>query len=104
MSIRVKPHHPLAELLAGLLSGIQTVPLKEQTRMKNTAIREAVKWHKLQIEKMTWWIKDMEENIQTEGGTCPECDQWLDGPTHKKDCELGTMLVSFREELQKDSK
>ena len=53
MSINVKPHHPLTELLAGLLHGIQTVPLKEQTRMKNRAIREAVKWHLKAMEDAT---------------------------------------------------
>ena len=111
MSVPVKPHHPLTELLAGLLSGIQVVPLKEQTRMKNRAIREAVKWHKDQIKKMTWWINDMERDIWAEKGVCPECHRRLGNlgidaerignfGIHKEDCELGIMLVSFREELK----
>jgi hypothetical protein len=38
-------HHPLAELLARKLSGIESVPPKEQTRMVNRAIRAAVQWY-----------------------------------------------------------
>ena len=50
-----------------------------------------------QIRKMQQWIKNMEGNIQTEGGDCPECDQWLDDSTHKEDCELAIMLVAMNE-------
>lgn len=46
MSITVKPNHPLAELLARKLFGIEGVPLKEQQRMKQRAIKAAVRWHK----------------------------------------------------------
>ena len=50
--MRVKPHHPLQELLAQLLFGIETVPPKEQRKMVNKACKEAVKWHKEQIKKL----------------------------------------------------
>ena len=46
MSITVEPNHPLAELLARKLLGIEGVPAKEQTRMVARAIREATKWAK----------------------------------------------------------
>lgn len=49
MSIKVKPHHPLQELLAQLLHGIETVNAKEQRRMVSRACREAVKWHDEQV-------------------------------------------------------
>ena len=42
MSINVKPNHPLAELLAKKLFGIEGVPVKEQTKMVNRAIKAAV--------------------------------------------------------------
>ena len=52
MGLSVKPHHPLQELLAQLLFGIETVPMKEQRRMVNRACKEAVKWHEAQMKKM----------------------------------------------------
>lgn len=52
MSIRVKSHHPLQELLAKLLFGIEMVPIKEQKRMVSRACREAVKWHETQVAKV----------------------------------------------------
>lgn len=55
MSISVKPNHPLKELLAKLLFGIETVPMAEQRRMVNRACREAVEWHELQKCK---WIAE----------------------------------------------
>jgi len=51
-SSSVEPHHPLAELLGQLLHGIEIVPPKEQGRMVSRACREAVKWHKKEIEKI----------------------------------------------------
>lgn len=98
--MRVKPNHPLAELLAKLLSGIEVVPpAKEQKRMVNRACMEAVKWHKNEISRMKWWIKDMERDLVTNDGVCPECDQRLGeyaGPyyrgCHKEDCDLALAL------------
>lgn len=46
--ITVQPNHPLAELLACKLFGIEGVPQKEQTRMVNRAIKAAVKWYEEQ--------------------------------------------------------
>lgn len=72
--MRVKPNHPLAELLAQLLFSIETVDAREQRRMVNHACREAVKWHKNQVERLlkklgTGWIVEQ----------CRECDvfNWL---------------------------
>lgn len=45
MSINVEPNHPLAEILARKLFGIEGVPRKEQTHMVNRAIKAAVQWH-----------------------------------------------------------
>jgi len=41
---KVEPNHPLAEILATKLFGIEGVPTKEQTKMVASAIRAAVKW------------------------------------------------------------
>ncbi len=49
--MHVKPHHPLQELLAQLLFGIETVPAKEQRRMVNRACKEVVIWHDDQSSK-----------------------------------------------------
>lgn len=50
--MNVKPNHPLKELLAKLLFGIEVVPAKEQRKMVNRACREAVKWHEDQVRMM----------------------------------------------------
>jgi len=44
-SVVVPGSHPLAELLARKLSGIESVPLEPQRRMIRVAITAAVKWH-----------------------------------------------------------
>ena len=41
----VPGNHPLAEVLAKCLSGIETVPAAEQRKMVSRAAREAVAWH-----------------------------------------------------------
>jgi len=61
--MHVKPHHPLAELLATLLHGIEGVPLAEQRRMKMRACREVVKWHKSEVEEMEKEIKLLQESL-----------------------------------------
>ena len=95
--MNVKPHHPLQELLAQLLFGIETVPVAERKRMVNFACKEAARWHNKQIEKMKDWIKDMEFDIQFEDGCCPECDNNLGLlGNHKDDCELGIMLIEMK--------
>lgn len=50
--MHVKPHHPLTELLGGLLFGIETIPPKYIQRAVNRAIREAVLWHENEIQKL----------------------------------------------------
>ena len=42
--MRVEPNHPLAEILARKLFGIECVPRKEQTRMVAQTIKAAVQW------------------------------------------------------------
>ena len=69
--MNVKPNHPLQELLAKLLFGIETVPPKEQRRMVNRACREAVKWHEKQMKlegAMHGILRGEYEII------CPDCD------------------------------
>lgn len=44
--MEVKGNHPLAEVIAKCLLGIESVPAKEQRRMVNRACKEAVKWYK----------------------------------------------------------
>ncbi|MHC4464079.1 MAG: hypothetical protein ACYS30_22015 [Planctomycetota bacterium] len=51
----VEPNHPLAEILAVKLSGIEVVPLKEQRRMVRDTIRAGVIWARScegEIEKL----------------------------------------------------
>lgn len=55
--MKVKPNHPLQELLGKLLFGIEIVPPKEQIRMVNLACKEAVKWYEKQIE-LSWATKE----------------------------------------------
>ncbi len=43
--MKVKGNHPLAELLAKKLFGIESVSKSEQTKMVNRAIKAAVKYH-----------------------------------------------------------
>lgn len=37
--------HPLGDKLASMLLGIESVPPKEQRRMCNAVVKEAMKWH-----------------------------------------------------------
>ena len=50
--MKVKAHHPLQELIAQFLSGLEIVGSKEQRRMVNRACREAVKWHEEKVKSM----------------------------------------------------
>jgi len=43
--MKVKQNHPLAELLAKKLFGIECVPKEEQTKMVQKTISEVVKWY-----------------------------------------------------------
>ena len=87
--MHIKFHHPLQELLAKLLHGIETVPPKEQKRMLNRACREVVKWDTKQVRQMKSWIIDMEKHMYI----CPECGMNLmDLNDHAKNCELAAIL------------
>ncbi len=57
--MNVKPHHPLQELLAKLLFGIEVVPAKEQRKMVNRACKEAVKWHESQTRALRQQVKNL---------------------------------------------
>lgn len=48
----IKGNHPLAEILAKKLFGIESVPPKEQTIMVRRAINAAVEWYETQIKLM----------------------------------------------------
>ena len=43
--MKVEKPHPLADLLARKLFGIEGVPPKEQSKMVHRAIKAAVNWH-----------------------------------------------------------
>jgi hypothetical protein len=43
--------HPLMEVIARKLSGIESVPRKAQARMVLAACRAARKWHEAEIER-----------------------------------------------------
>ncbi len=97
--MRVKPNHPLMELLARLLFGIEVVPSKEQRLMVNRACLEVVKWHNDKVSKMEKWIQGLEREVRSINGICPQCDMKLDntmiespGSSHAEDCELGIVV------------
>lgn len=58
ISSSVKPNHPLAEILAKKLFGIEIAPKKEQTKMVNRAIKAAVEWA-ISIEEKAWMYDDL---------------------------------------------
>ena len=73
--------------------------------MVNRASREAVKWHKAQIEMMQWWVRDMERAIQSYNGVCPHCNRRLGSlGVHKEDCDLAIMLMAMDKMLEKQRK
>jgi len=65
MNLQIKPHHPLQELLAKLLFGIETVPVAEQKRMVNRACRAAVKWYDAQNTMTIGYIRSCEPYDET---------------------------------------
>lgn len=59
--------------------------------------------HEALIDRMRYWLKDMERDIRGENGVCPECNRRLGEFTtpyhpgiHTKDCDLASMLVDMR--------
>lgn len=63
--ISVNPHHPLAEILGRKLLGIEAVPLKEQGRIVNEAIKAAVKWTLEDLDIIEGYV-DLTELLQAE--------------------------------------
>lgn len=59
----VKGNHPLVEILARKLSGIEGVPPEYQRKMVSTAIKEAIKYHEEQL-------KDYKECRSCQGTPC----------------------------------
>lgn len=49
--MHVQPHYPLQELLAQLLSGIETVTPEEQKKMVSHTCHEAALWHDKRIKE-----------------------------------------------------
>jgi hypothetical protein len=86
MSIPVKLHHPLQELLAQLLFGIESVPQQEQKRMVNFACKKAVEWHDKEMNKISdlaarriahfVWNYSMSESDETINGM--NCDEYAE--------------------------
>ena len=46
----VKGNHPLAEIIARKLIGIESVPSAEQRKMVNRAVKAAVEYHEAELE------------------------------------------------------
>ena len=63
MSYSVEPNHPLAEILAKTLFGIEVVPIKEQRKMVNRAINVAVEFHESFKNKATSEITQLIKNL-----------------------------------------
>ncbi len=101
--MKVKPNHPLRELLGKLLFSIETVPATEQRKMVNRACKEAVHWHECERAKIKRWVVDFnyqarQLNRRTDSSSieCPECERAiLYGNNHADDCELKLMISIF---------
>jgi TolA-binding protein len=50
----VKGNHPLAEVIAKKLFGIESVPPEEQRKMVNRAAKAAVEWHEAKLNSKYW--------------------------------------------------
>ena len=65
MSIAVEPNHPLAEILARTLFGIENIPPKAIRRARNNAIKKAVIWARgleakiKELEEYKWMYEDL---------------------------------------------
>jgi hypothetical protein len=56
--MNVPPNHPLAEILAKKLFGIEVCPVGEQKKMVHRAIKAAVLWAK-PIEEKAWMYDEL---------------------------------------------
>ncbi len=86
--MKVKPHHPLAELMAKNLHGIETVHAKEQRRMVSRACKEAAKWHDEQVDNLRALLKQKEWLMRDGLFRCMFCGGCLTDEGHKTNCEL----------------
>ncbi len=102
--MRVKPNHPLAELLAQLLHGVETIPRKQMKSSHMRACREAAKWHKEQVDRLEWWVYDMEKWMSSSGGSCPNCNSWLRFKSHREDCDLFLLVSRIRHKMEETRK
>jgi hypothetical protein len=57
--------HPLMEVIARKLSGIESVPRKAQARMVLAACRAARKWHEAEIERLRARVDGLEAEKKT---------------------------------------
>ena len=97
--MRVKPNHPLSELIAKLLHGVETIPRKQMKSSHMRTCREAAKWHKEQVSRFEWWVYDMEKHVRSTSCVCPECDCWVvDG--HEEDCDLFLLVSRIRKKMK----
>ena len=67
----VKPHHPLMEIVASRLLGIEGVPLAEQKRMVNRAARDAVQWHEAEVERLEAELARLQDALPTTADGVP---------------------------------
>ena len=100
--MRVKPNHPLEELIAKLLHAVETIPREQMKSSHMRACREASKWHKEQVCRFEWWVYDMEKHLQATNGMCPECGRYLTTFGHAEDCDVLFLVNSRKEKLRKN--
>lgn len=101
--VQVKPSHPLAELIAKLLHGVETIPRKQMKSSHMRACREAAKWHGEQVSRFERWVYDMEKHLLATEGMCPECGCWIASTGHKEDCDV-FLLVSQTQQKMKETR
>ena len=75
MSISVEPNHPLVEILARKMFGIEGVPIEEQTKMVRSAIKSAY-LYAIAAEKT---VADLRAELQA------------------KDAEIEKLKISYKE-------
>ena len=58
--------HPLMEIIARKLSGIEGVPRTAQARMVSAACHAARKWHEDEIERLRARVAELEAEVEVE--------------------------------------
>jgi hypothetical protein len=67
MSLQVKGHHPLAEIIAKCLTGIEgDFPVKAKLQWKSRCVRKAVEYHEQEIEKIKKELTDTRKQWDNE--------------------------------------